>query len=85
MTQQDYKKCNAKGYCKWLLERCESFDHKRKGLLISNLINLDTHKLTGSLLTYSTGRKDRGLVVNYCPFCGFSFYDLHKKGKRVGQ
>lgn len=81
----EYQKCSEKGYCKWLLERCDIFTPKKKGLLVSTLMNVDTGKFTGQMLVYSTGKKeDKGLVVNFCPFCGFSFYDLHKKGIRVG-
>jgi len=85
MKADKYQKCSDKGYCKWLRERSDSFSPKRKGLIVSTLMNVDTRKITGQLLVYSTGKKeDKGMVVNFCPFCGFSFYDLHKEGKRVG-
>jgi hypothetical protein len=81
----EYKKCSEKGYCKWLLERSDNFYPKKKGLLVSTLMDMVTGKITGQLLVYSTGKnKDKGMAVNFCPFCGFSFYDLHKAGKRVG-
>lgn len=81
----EYQKCSDKGYCKWLLERSDIFYPKKKGLLVSTLMDMDAGKITGQMLIYSTGKKeDKGMVVNFCPFCGFSFYDLHKAGKRVG-
>lgn len=81
----EYKKCSEKGYCKWLLERSGDLMPRRKGLLVGTLMDLNAGKITGQMLVYSTGKKeDKGMVVNFCPFCGFSFYDLHKKGKRVG-
>lgn len=81
----EYKKCSEKGYCKWLNERADIFVPKKKGLLVSTFMNVDTGKFTGQMLVYATGKKDdKGLVVNFCPFCGFSFYDLHNAGKRVG-
>lgn len=81
----EYKKCSPDGYCKWLLERSDIFMPRRKGLLVSTFMDLDTGKLTGQMLVYSTGKKeDKGMVVNFYPFCGFSFYDLHNSGKRVG-
>lgn len=81
----EYKECSEKGYCKWLLERSDIFMPKKKGLLVSTLMDMEKGEITGQLLVYSTGKEeDKGTAVNFCPFCGFSFYDLHKKGIRVG-
>ena len=79
-----YQKCTEQGYCKWLLERTQEYNPKSKGLMICNYINKDTHKRSGSLIAYHKGKGDEGLLLNFCPFCGFSFYDLHKAGKKVG-
>lgn len=86
MTQQEYKKCNAKGYCKWLLERCVPYHASvKKGLAIMELWDVETVKPQGKIVGYKAHSKDKFLSLNYCPFCGYSFYDLREKGKRVGQ
>jgi hypothetical protein len=86
MTDKEYKKCNEKGYCKWLLERCEPYNNSiKKGLAIMELYDTETNKMAGKIVGYKAHAKDRFLSLNFCPFCGFSFYDLREKGKRVGQ
>lgn len=85
-----YKKCNEEGFCRWLLERCQTeltFKGKKvtlKGLVKFNYLDLNTGENRGSIVFYTKGSEDSGMALNFCPFCGFSFYDLYNKGRRVG-
>ena len=85
-----YKKCNEEGFCRWLLERCQTeltFKGKKvtlKGLVKYNYLDLNTGDNRGSIVFYTKGSEDSGMALNFCPFCGFSFYDLYNKGRRVG-
>ena len=81
-----YKKCSQKGYCKWLLERSVPY-HKqlKKGIAIMELFDVDTVKPSGMYVGYKALSKDNFLTFNFCPFCGFDFSALHKKGRRVGE
>jgi len=86
MTKKEYKKCSSKGYCKWLLERCVPYHSQvRKGLAIMELWDVETVESKGKIVGYKAHAKDRFLSLNFCPFCGFSFYDLRKEGKKVGE
>ena len=85
-----YKKCNEEGFCRWLLERCQTeltFKGKKvtlKGLVKYDYLDLNTGDNRGSIVFYTKGSDDSGMALNFCPFCGFSFYDLYNKRKRVG-
>lgn len=77
-----YKKCSEDGFCQWLLER--SLPNKSSGLLKYDYTDFSTGKLQGSIVIHKMGSKDAGMALNFCPFCGFSFYDLYQRGRRVG-
>lgn len=76
-----YESCNENTFCKWLKERSQT---DGTGLIIRHYVNHQTGKPAGSIVTYVADKKDNGLALNFCPFCGFSFYALYKKHKRVG-
>lgn len=70
-----YKKCTATDICKWLRERTENYSKQRKGLLIMELFDVETMTPTRKIPGYSRGKDDKFLSLNFCPFCGFSFYE----------
>ena len=69
-----------------LRERSVAY-HKRvkKGIAIMELFDIKTMKPSGMYVGYKADAKDKFMTFNFCPFCGFYFSDLHKKGKRVGE
>lgn len=77
-----YIRCSKDGFCKALLDRCQATN--TKGFVKREYINIKTGKNTGAIIAFSKGKGDRGLALNFCPFCGFSFYDLYQKGTLVG-
>ena len=80
-----YKKCDENYFCKALLARCqETMNNSVKGFIKHDFMEMKTGEETGSIIAYSKGKGDKGLALNYCPFCGFSFYDLYQRGKKVG-
>jgi len=82
MSEQE--KCSEDGFCKYLIDRVESYGTNKKGLLLSTMMDTKTRKFTGSIISYHKGKGDHGLYIDYCPFCGFCFNDLHEQGKKVG-
>jgi len=75
----EYKKCNEDGFCRWLLERCQTEQtFKGKKIATKGIVKYDY------FVFYTKGSDDSGMALNFCPFCSFSFYDLYNKGKRVG-
>ena len=82
-----YKKCTEDGFCLWLLERCQTKQTGKKitkGFVKYDYVDMDTGEKRGSIVFYTKGSDDSGMALNFCPFCGFSFYDLYNKGRRVG-
>lgn len=72
-------KCKDNKPCDALNSRLQS--GKGKGLFECRLMSLKTGKTTRTLYYYTTGIKDKGVVLNFCPFCGFefSYKDMSKK------
>lgn len=80
-----YKKCDENSFCSALLARCQgAWTGSVKGFIKHDFMDMETGKETGSIISYSKGKGDKGLALNFCPFCGFSFYDMYRKGKKVG-
>lgn len=78
-------KCTDNNFCSALLERCKGamMNKNADGLLKYEYMD-SAGKKAGAIVAYSKGKGDKGLALNFCPFCGFSFYQLYQKGKRVG-
>jgi hypothetical protein len=55
-----------------------------KGFILNEFLEMSTGEESGMIISYSTGKGDRGLALNYCPFCGFSFHALYKNKTKVG-
>jgi len=64
-------KCTDKEYCVFLTERMGDTYHQ-KGIVPLNLMNIETGNERHAGLVYKRTSNDRGLMLNYCPFCGVS-------------
>ena len=62
--------------CRFLDERMDYFQNKSKGFRYAQFRNMNTHERTRDLVSYHMSSQDKGLVLNYCPFCG---EELHKE------
>lgn len=80
----ELEKCSEDGFCKYLLDRAASYGEKKKGFRIATYMDSKSRKMTGSIISYHDDGKDNGTIIDYCPFCGFCFDDLHRQGKKVG-
>lgn len=63
-----FKKCQNQSYCVYLLDRLGS--PFIKGFSATQVINLKTSKTRSIGIKYKTSAKDRGLMLNFCPWCG---------------
>lgn len=65
-------KCDEDGCCEFLLSRLEEF-HKR-GFVAIHVLKMDGkvgHAKTNFRgVAYKQTAKDRGIMLNWCPFCG---------------
>lgn len=72
----EYHKCNnEQGFCKTLSDRLDPACHHGKGM--QPLSVMDMNALVGDSsaikcvgVLYKTDSKDRGVMFNYCPYCG---------------
>lgn len=63
--------CNGDTICKHLEERIGGAQFEvSKGLASLFTINKVTGKTSLFAVLYKTAKKDKGLALNYCPFCG---------------
>ena len=60
--------CNADQYCDTLHKRSQ---HNR--LEESTFVNRKTGAVSRRLFVHKLSAKDNGLVLNFCPWCGFDF------------
>lgn len=66
----------GKGYCPTMDERLEPSDGLRgRGFLVLNIMNFihGTSQVFG--VVYKASAKDRGVILNFCPFCGAQMGD----------
>ena len=75
-------KCSDIAFCEGL---DNAFDDVR--IRLSNFMNVDTGKPTASLPTIYAGvHTKKGIIMNFCPFCGHSFASeirkVFKKAKK---
>jgi hypothetical protein len=81
------KKCDDIGMCQFLEERL--VDRGQKGFVPLHTLSIDDSAPKAEMqwrgVAYHKSSKDRGLLLNYCPFCGgrpgdLSHRDEAKKG-----
>jgi len=71
----EYHKCGLKeGYCK-TLEEFTQLDRHKKGMSWLRIITENKHEqnkrdIKKIGVVYKRNTKDRGIIFNYCPFCG---------------
>jgi len=76
MADNEYHKCNKEqGFCKTFVDRMEMACFHGKGFV--PLTAIDGSAIVGNGMAiktlgmmYKTSATDRGLMLNYCPFCG---------------
>lgn len=61
-------KCTKKSYC--ALMRSMLSEPNRKGIAAVQVANLTTGKVRIAGVAYKRSEKDRGLFLNFCPWCG---------------
>ena len=71
--QENFPKCDSENgeYCASLSQRLQ--DQHSKGLVYMNIVNLKDHTTWG-FAAYKESAKARGVVLNFCPFCGKPLY-----------
>ena len=63
-----YVKCGKKTLCKTLVSFLQ--DRDAKGIVVWDLVNIETLEQTRRLVGYKEDRKAKGLLFNFCPWCG---------------
>jgi len=78
MKKETFKHCDDKGCCKFLGERLMLTG---KGFSLMDVINFETGKTDFRGVIYKMTNKDKGLLLNYCPFCGGKPGTIHTTHK----
>ena len=71
-TDVRFTRCKGNYFCPGL-ERVLESDH-HKGLVTLQFYNGVTHSLWEAV-AYKTSATHRGVILNYCPFCGHRLFD----------
>lgn len=66
-------KCTKDGYCETLENRMG--EEHQKGLTTLSTINFKTGHIERVFAVYKMTARDRGLVLNFCPWCGEKLYE----------
>jgi len=61
--------CDVDGMCQWFEKRTGPYNDRAKGFQVIKAIDNDLKTVFRGVL-YRMGRGDKGLAINYCPFCG---------------
>lgn len=70
------KKCDGVLFCSALSNRMSHSWEGKKGLAFTELCSLETGATTYRYPVYKTkGIEKNPIAINFCPFCGFSFYE----------
>ena len=81
-------RCGPDGVCKWLEERTEIAGAGSKGFRHIVTITLhpkaDQAPMNWRGVSYHTSACDRGILLNYCPFCGGKPGSLANKSEKEG-
>ena len=70
--EENYHKCSKEnGFCKALSERIQGTSSERKkGILFLQVLDTKDNRIKVDGALYKNDSKDRGLMFNYCPWCG---------------
>lgn len=77
-------KCNDKQWCKWLDERLNDGYHG-KGFCAVDVVHHETGTVSSYGVRYRTSSKDKGLMLNFCPFCGERIFPKQENHENGGQ
>lgn len=61
-------KCNEHTYCGILNDLVQ--DYHNKGIVDITVISVDDGSTKHIGIAYKDSKKSRGIMLNYCPFCG---------------
>jgi len=70
-----YKKCKIGEYCEMLKSKLENTNETIKGIVPITVVNLKTFEDRHVGLCYRKSTTDKGLILNFCPFCGEKIYE----------
>lgn len=73
VTKKNFRPCDGKDYCKALADRIQPAHSK--GFALLSIVNLGRAMKSWGFLVYKKSPSDRGIVLNYCPFCGKALYN----------
>lgn len=62
--------CSQAVFCTALSDRLQN---RGKGLNRLDYINMKTGEDSRTVVCYKQDSQDRGLCINFCPWCGFKF------------
>lgn len=76
-------KCSTNGKkvypCSALHEVAESWSSRGKGIQHLVYTNLETHELSREFYVVKSGdHKSKGMILNFCPFCGEKLHSENK-------
>jgi len=76
----EIQKCDPekREICSLLSNRLGS-GHPEKGMGRLNIMNMINGEITFAGVVYRTTAKDRGMLFNFCPFCGADLEPLRKE------
>lgn len=73
MEEKEYHKCNREdGFCNTLRERLKSCNDTGYGMFELQVLDLFEKEASCRTIgvNYKLTAKDRGVMFNYCPYCG---------------
>jgi hypothetical protein len=57
----------------WAITKAANTSHARRGLDMSQFVNLEGRVTRTLAVLYNGDFKKNGVVLNYCPFCGVKY------------
>jgi hypothetical protein len=76
----EIQKCDGRQqFCDMLNERLG--DGHSKGLNYNHVVNFRTGADLDPIVSYRTSANDKGLLLNFCPWCGRSLNRVYRKRK----
>lgn len=74
-------KCSPEGFCDALDDRLNDDNSSRKGMSALILLNTNTGTSRTAGVVWKKDSKDRGLLFNFCPWCGTGIDWISKEAK----
>ncbi len=75
-----YRKCSRTTLCQAMLSRADY--GSRRGLRLITVLNLKTHKERFGGICHHLNAQDKGLMVNFCPWCGGDVQVWKNRGEK---